>query len=730
MNAMTEQTYRPIILSKYTAVLKSCRNLISSEDIRLIRKAFKIAIQNETEASELNYQEIVRILDITLIITQEIGLGRTSIICAMLHKTVEKEMITLEQIREMFGEKVEQIIKGLKDISHIYATQRIVNSENFRKLLLSFAEDIRVQLIFLAEKLYALRQAAQLSEAGQKQLAMETSYIYIPFAHRLGLYNIKSEMEDTALRYANPQIYREIEQKLKESKTAREAYIAEFIAPIAEEMNRRGIKFKMKYRTKTIASILNKMRKSQVEFEEIFDIFAVRFIIDSVGENEKPDCWRVYSIVTDKYTPNPQRLRDWISVPKSNGYESLQTTVLGPGKRWVEVQIRTERMDEIAEKGFAAHWKYKGGSSDSIIENWLNELREILESNNENALELLDDMKINLQDKEVHVFTPKGDLITLQAGATLLDFAYAIHTNIGSKCVGGIVNHRNETLKYILKNGDQVSIITAANQQPKADWLSFTVTSKARNKIRQYLNEEINHQADIGKETLMRRLKNWKIEFNDEVIRKLMQHYKYKFALDLYHGIAIGKHDPSEIKEILTQVEEKPAPVVPPKDIKVVRPKKIDEDVLLIDKNVDNVEYKFARCCNPVYGDDIIGFVSIGEGIKVHRRQCKNALELVRRYPYRIVKTRWTNDGATSYQTVLNLTGKEDGNIINKITELIAKDPHATLRAISINAAEGVFDGNITVLIDNTEHLSQLISRLKHLEGVVRVNRHDSMLEY
>ena len=356
-------------------------------------------------------------------------------------------------------------------------------------------------------------------------------------------------------------------------------------------------------------------------------------------------------------------------------------------------------------------------------------MREILESNNENALELLDDMKINLQDKEVHVFTPKGDLITLQAGATLLDFAYAIHTNIGSKCVGGIVNHRNETLKYILKNGDQVSIITAANQQPKADWLSFTVTSKARNKIRQYLNEEINHQADIGKETLMRRLKNWKIEFNDEVIRKLMQHYKYKFALDLYHGIAIGKHDPSEIKEILTQVEEKPAPVVPPKDIKVVRPKKIDEDVLLIDKNVDNVEYKFARCCNPVYGDDIIGFVSIGEGIKVHRRQCKNALELVRRYPYRIVKTRWTNDGATSYQTVLNLTGKEDGNIINKITELIAKDPHATLRAISINAAEGVFDGNITVLIDNTEHLSQLISRLKHLEGVVRVNRHDSMLE-
>lgn len=726
---MTEQEYKPVILNKYTAILKSCRNLITKEDIRQIRNAFKIAIQNEAKAEKLNYREIIRILDITLIITQEIGLGRTSIICAMLHKTVEQDLLTPEQIREMFGEKVWQIIRGLKDISHIYATQRIVDSENFRKLLLSFAEDIRVQLIFLAEKLYALRQAATLSEKEQQQLAKETSYIYIPFAHRLGLYNIKSEMEDLALRYSNSKIYREIEQKLNESKSAREAYIAEFIAPIVEELNRRGIKFKVKYRTKTIASILNKMRKSQVEFEEIYDIFAVRFIIDSTGEDEKPDCWRVYSIVTDKYTPNPRRLRDWISVPKSNGYESLQTTVLGPNNRWVEVQIRTERMDEIAEKGFAAHWKYKGGSSDTIIENWLNELREILESNQKNAIELLDDMKIDLSDKEVHVFTPKGDLITLQAGATLLDFAYAIHTNVGCKCVGGIVNQRNETLKYVLKNGDQVAIITSANQQPKADWLNFTVTSKARNKIRQYLNEEVNHQADIGKETLMRRLKNWKIEYNDEVVRRLMQHYKYKFALDLYQGIAIGKHDPAEIKEILTaQPEEKSLPT-PPKDIKVSRPKKVDEDVLLIDKNVDNVDYKFARCCNPVYGDDILGFVSIGEGIKVHRKQCKNAVELVRRYPYRIVKTQWTNDGATSYQTVLNLTGKGEGNIITKITELISKDPHATLRAISINSAEGIFDGNITVLIDNTEHLSQLISRLKHIEGVIKVNRHDSMLE-
>ena len=729
MQTLTEPEYRNAIREKYGEVLKSCRNLVTQEDIRQVRRAFDIALKNETSAEKLNYREILRILDITLIITQEIGLGRTSVICALVHKPVEKDLLPLDEVRQMFGDKVWQINKGLKDISHIYATQKIVDSENFRKLLLSFAEDIRVQLIFLAEKLYALRQAEYLTEAEQQELAKETSYIYIPLTHRLGLYNIKSEMEDRALRYSNPKIYREIEQKLQESKDAREAYITEFATPIREELDRRGIKYKMKYRTKTIASILNKMRKSQVEFEEIYDIFALRFIIDSTGENEKPDCWRVYSIVTDKYVPNPRRLRDWISVPKSNGYESLQTTVLGPRNRWVEVQIRTERMDEIAEKGFAAHWKYKGGTSDSILENWLNELREVLESPESNAIDLLDDMKINLQDKEVHVFTPKGDLITLQAGATLLDFAYAIHSNIGNKCVGGTVNGKNETLRYVLKNGDQISVMTASNQQPKADWLNFAITSKARNRIRQFLNEELNHQADIGKEMLARRLKNWKIDYSEELVRKLMQHYRYKFALDLYHGIATGKHDLGEIKDILTRPEEKQPAVQPHRDIKVEQPKKAVEDVLLIDKNVDNVDYKFARCCNPVYGDDIIGFVSIGEGIKVHRRQCKNAVELMRRYPYRIVNTQWTNDGATSYQTILNLMGKDDPNIITKVTEVIGKDPHAKLRGISVNSAEGIFDGHITVLIDNTEHLEQLISRLKHITGVMKVNRQDSMLE-
>lgn len=725
--------YSPLVGEKFAAIRKSCRNLLSEENQAQAEKAFRIALHGgltddgQTNTRTLPEEEVNRLLDTALIVTSEIGLGRTSLICVLLHDTYVREEITKAQTATLFGAQVALILEGLKGISHIYATQRVVNSENFRKLLLSFAQDIRVQLIFLAEKLYALRRADSLAPEQQKAIANETDYVYIPFAHRLGLYNIKSEMEDLTLRYTNPDVYAEISRKLTESKAAREKYIAQFIAPIAEELERRGIKFKSKYRTKTIASILNKMKKKQVEFEEIYDIFAVRFIIDSEGENEKADCWRVYSIVTDKYTPNPQRLRDWISVPKSNGYESLQTTVLGPNNRWVEVQIRTNRMDEIAEQGFAAHWKYKGGNSDAAIENWLNELRDILESPEENAIELLDDLKIDLQDKEVHVFTPKGDLITLPAGATLLDFAYAIHTNVGAKCVGGKVNQRNETIRYKLHNGDQVSIQTLSTQQPKADWLNIAITSKARNKIRQCLNEEINHQAEIGKEMLERRLKNWKIDLTDDVVRRLMKHYKYKFALDLYQGIATGKHDPAEIKEVLQSEEEKTAPQ-PSKDVRI-RPKSVADDVLVIDKNVNNVDYKFARCCNPVYGDRIVGFVSIGEGIKVHRAQCKNAIDLQRRYPYRIVQAQWTNEGATSYQTILAITGKDEPGIVNKITELIGKDPKVTMRAISVQSDGGLFEGHVTLLIDTAEHLDQLISMLKHLPCVQKVFRQDSFVE-
>ena len=727
---MSESAAIQEVKSKYRALLKSCRNIVTEQDIQVVRKAFDAVRESEGGLRRVTEEDLIRLLDIGLIVTSEIGLGRTSVICVMLHPLVEAGGVADEEIRSAFGDKVAQILQGLRDINRIYREHPVVNSDSFRKLLLSFAEDVRVQLIFLAEKLYELRHAEGLSAEQRKKLVQETDYIYIPFAHRLGLYNIKSEMEDRALRYREPEVYERISRKLEGTKEVREKYIAAFIAPIVEELNKRGIKFKVKWRTKTIASILNKMRKKQVEFEEIYDIFAVRFILDSRGPEEKADCWRVYSIVADKYTPNPQRLRDWISVPKSNGYESLQTTVLGPKNRWVEVQIRTERMDEIAETGFAAHWKYKGGSSDKAIEEWLAELREILESPEVGAVDLLDDIKINLQDKEVHVFTPAGDLKTLPAGATLLDFAYAIHTAIGSKCVGGKVNQRNETLRYVLKNGEQVSILTSNNQQPSADWLNIAVTSKARNKIRQFLTEHSRAQATMGKEMLARRFKNWKIELTDEVIHRLQQHYKYKFAIDLYQAIAEEKLDMAEIKDFITKDKEEESPVsIPREEVRVTAATSISKDVLLIDKNVNNVEYKFAHCCNPVFGDDIVGFVSIGEGIKIHRKQCKNALDLQRRYPYRIVEAQWTNEGAASYQTVLSILGREDAGMVSKISEIIAKDPKVTLRGLSINSNGGMFDGQITVLVNNTEHLAQLISQLKRIPGVMRVSRHDSVKE-
>lgn len=711
------------ILNLYREVLRSCRNLLSSEDIRHIRKAFDRAYPQAGHADKAldRADELISILEITLIATKEIGLGKTSVICCLLYKTVQNDPASMETIKKEFGETVATILKGLKEISNINASQKIVNSENFRKLLLSFSEDIRVQLIFLAEKLYFLRKASEIGPEFGKQIAGETEFVYLPLAHKLGLYNIKSEMEDLCLRYTQPKTYADIERKLANTHRERETYIAKFVSPIKASLTDKNIKFKLKYRTKTVASILNKMRTKQVEFEEIYDIFAVRLILESDGKDEKADCWKAYSIVTDIYTPNPRRLRDWISVPKSNGYESLQTTVLGPDNRWVEVQIRSERMDDIAEKGFAAHWKYKGGSSDTIIEKWLNELREILESDSKDAIDLLDDMKINLKDKEIFVFTPKGDLIKLPAGATILDFAYSIHTDIGNKCMGGIVNGKNETIRYALKSGDQVGIITAPNQQPNADWLNFAITTKARNKIRQYINEYINHYAEEGKETLSRKLKNWKIEFSDEIIRKLKTHYKYKFALDLYNAIGAGKHDFKEIKNLLLKEEENP--VRPPKEIKVVEPVKEYDDVLLIDKTVDNVEYKFAKCCNPVFGDEIIGFVSIGEGIKIHRRQCKNAEELEKRYPYRIVKTDWTTAGDRLYPANIVITGKEDGNILQEVTGLLTKDGNVKLKAINMKSEDGELRGDIIVMIDNSSHLEQIIKNLRRIPGITKASR-------
>ena len=725
MNAMTEQTYRPIILSKYTAVLKSCRNLISSEDIRLIRKAFKIAIQNETEASELNYQEIVRILDITLIITQEIGLGRTSIICAMLHKTVEKEMITLEQIREMFGEKVEQIIKGLKDISHIYATQRIVNSENFRKLLLSFAEDIRVQLIFLAEKLYALRQAAQLSEAGQKQLAMETSYIYIPFAHRLGLYNIKSELEDLALMHLEPDDYEYIRKRLNETAAERGVFIRRFVRPIEEKMRHLGFKYHLKSRTKSIYSIWRKMKRMRIGFDEVFDLFAIRIIIDCPQEQEKAQCWAIYSIVTDFYTPNPDRMRDWISIPKSNGYESLHTTVVSNEGRWVEIQIRSERMDEVAERGVAAHWRYKGVSGGTMgTEEWFTKLREIMETTQPQEIAQKFDAK--LSSGEIFVFTPNGDLRKLSEGATVLDFAFDIHTNLGATCVGGKVNHRNVSFREVLRNGDIVEILTSKTQKPKADWLNIVTTSKARNKIRAYMREEQAKAASLGREELERKIKNWKLSITmDDAVMVLSKYYKLRTGTELYGQIAQQKIILPDIKEILTRhlngTLDDGHPLKAPSAAKIVSD---NDDALIIDNSLSNIEYKLAKCCNPIFGDEIFGFTTINSGITIHRQDCPNAQRLKERYPYRVLPARWQQNAAKgAFVATVRIQAEDATGLVNKIAEVINRDLKINIRSMSLNSSGGMLSGLINIEVTGTQLVDAVVYSLMRIKGVQKVFR-------
>lgn len=716
------------IFRKYRSLLKGGRNIVSTKDMSIVRKAFNMALENNEDTNgKLDYDEVEKSLDIGLIIVNEIGLGRSSIICSLIYNVVVDSNIQIENIEKLFGKTVAKIIAGLIRVTEVYENHEIVYSDNFRKLLLSFAEDVRVQLIFLAQKLYEIRRVELLNEDQKLSLAKEVEYIYIPFAHRLGLYAIKSEMEDRVLRVTQKEIYAEIERKLTESSEEREKYIKKFVDPLVKLLDEEGLKYRIKARTKSVASILNKMKKKQVEFEEVYDIFAIRVILDSEGKKEKIDCWKTYSIIADLYMPNPNRLRDWITVPKANGYESLQTTVMGPDKKWVEVQIRTVRMDEIAEKGFAAHWKYKGGSSEKATEKWLSDLREVLESSDSEGFDLMDSFKVDLFSKEVYVFTPTGELKQLPAGASIIDFAYSIHTDIGDKCVGGKVNQKNVPLRYILKNGDTVSVITSNNQQPKSDWLNYVVTSKAKNKIRQILKEEQYRVAEIGKEALTRRLKNWKIENNDELIRKLMTNYKYKLAVDLYADIANEVIDFSEIKEIITK--EIDVPETDNIDLVPVSSVSNNTDVLVVDDKISNVEYKFANCCNPVFGDDIVGFVSIGDGIKIHRRNCKNAMDLINRYPYRIVDAKWTNEGNSSYQAVLLILGNDEIGLVSNISSLISKDFRVQMRSISISSDSGFFEGKITLLINNSDHLTHLITKLRNIKGVTKVTRYDTVEE-
>jgi len=715
------------ISSGYRALLKAAGNNVSGKDFIKIRRALDLA----TEACEggttiTGESKILHALSVARIVAGEIGLGLTSIVTALLHDSYNKLDISEKDLEKEFGKKVVEILKGFSRVTEIDSMQSSYQAENFRKLLLSLADDVRVILIKLVERLEYMRNLDMAFEKDKLPLASETYFLYAPLAHRLGFYNIKSEMEDLAVKYLEPEQYNLVESRLKQTTASRNRLIREFSAPLQKKLKTNGFKFTIKSRTKSIHSIMLKMKKQGVEFEEVFDLFAVRIILDSDVETEKSDCWRAYSVVTDLYQPNPSRLRDWISVPKSNGYESLHTTVIGPRGKWVEVQIRSVRMDEIAEKGLAAHFKYKGIKGEGGLDTWLTKMREILESPEKDDGAFFDQVRSGLYTDEIFVFTPKGDLRQLPAGATVLDFAFDIHTAVGASCVGGKVNGKNVTIRHILQNGDHVDIIRSKNQKPKRDWLSFVVTNKAKAKIKQVLNEEKATSAAEGKEILMRRLKNWKIPFGDTIIQQLISHYNLKTAQDLYFQINTGKLELLDLKEILQNgTPSEPAlPVLLPAEKEVKESKDTQfSDFLLIEDRIEGLDYRLAKCCNPVFGDSIFGFVTISEGIKIHRRGCPNAHNLMARYPYRVLTAQWTKTkGSPSFIASVKITGVEDIGIVNKIADIIAKY-NVSVRTFNYSMNDGLFEGVLNIFVPNNDVLYGIIKKIHSIKGVLKAIR-------
>ncbi len=727
---------RKEILNKYRGLLRVCRRCIGNDDIKQIRKAFNIALTTHIEKTrDSGDPYIFHPIAVARIAVEEIGLGATSITAALLHETVKEGTNSFEDIEKSFGKPVRNIVEGLTKMSGISAMNTSLQAENFRKLLLTISTDVRVILLKLADRVENMRNLEHSSAERQLQTSSETFYLYAPLAHRLGLYTLKSEMEDLAMKYTNPEIYVDIQTKLRNTTASRNRFIREFTEPIKQELAKQGFDFEIKGRTKSVYSIWNKMKKQQAEFKEVYDIFAIRIILDTEERNEKAYCWRVYSVVTDFYQPNTNRMRDWISVPKSNGYESLHTTVVGPGGKFVEVQIRTRRMDEVAEKGLAAHWKYKGDVPDKGLADWLSHIREIIENPDASALEFVDNFKLNLYNEEVFVFTPKGDLKRFPAGATVLDFAFDIHTDVGSACVGAKVNGKNVPIKHLLQNGDQISILTSKNQKPKIDWLTWVVTAKAKTKIKQSLKESRQVDSDAGKELLGRRLKNWKIDFPDRIKTKVLKNYKVKTSFDFYYLIGTGRIEPSDVKELILKLENKeneqgksiPEHSTESEEDTRTAPVEKNADILIIDKSLNNIDYKFAPCCNPVFGDPIFGFVSVAEGIKIHRLSCPNAPSMLSRYDYRIVKARWTNTTENStFQVMIRLSGIDEVGIVNKISDVVSKDLKMTLRSISIDSTDGMFEGVIRVIVRNKSQLDLLLHKLTRVKAVLKAARLDN----
>ncbi len=711
----------------YRRLLEATSDIREKNDIRLLRSIILQDPDNEVYKAP-QFKSILHSIEIALIVADEISMSRTAIICAFLYETIQRRPELQWKVREAFGESVMPICQGLIKVGELYNKNTSIEDENFRKLLFSFAQDVRVILIILADRLNVMRHLKSYTLEDQKRIGLEVAHLYAPMAHRMGLYTIKSEMEDLAMKFTNNEVYLSIAKKLNETKQRREAYIAEFIRPINQALTSTDLRYEIKGRTKTISSIYNKLCKTHADLESIYDLFAIRVIIDCDLKEEKAQCWRVYSMITDMYQPNPVRLKDWISVPKGNGYESLHITVMGPENRWVEVQIRTKRMDEIAEKGFAAHWKYKGIKTEESMEMWLANIREVLENPELSSVDFIDDFKLNLYDKEVFAFTPKGDLRRLAKGSTVLDFAYDIHTNIGSHCVGAIVNERNVSIKYVIQNGDQVSILTNPKQEPKQDWLNFVVTAKAKNKLRQALKEQLFSQSEMGRELLARRLKNWKMELSDALLSQLTKAFGYKDLHIFLCDVGNEKISAIQIKDFIESQRERVEEVhsVSAENYHLIEPpekvKTNNSGVLMLDKTLSDVDYTMAKCCKPIFGDNVFAFCST-TGVKIHRCGCPNESELRRKFPYRIIEAKWSGTEGNLLPVTLRVTGSDDIGIVTNITQIINKNADFKLRSITVNSTEGGFEGDVTVLVSSTDLLKSLVKKITAVHGVYSVTR-------
>ena len=721
------------------ALYQQVRDLVSDALIEGDEERMRHYLMNAIEHHQIHrnvfgLNPILLGFQTALLVVEEIGLRRDAVIAILLRPSVEEGYLTADDVQADFGESVARILRGLQRIQQLYKKNPIIESENFRNLLLSFAEDMRVILIMIADRVNLMRQIRDVSpevSSQKKEVSQEAAYLYAPLAHKLGLYKLKSELEDLSLKYLEHDAYYHIKDKLSETKKSRDAYIEHFIKPIEERLKEAGLVFHIKGRTKSIHSIWQKMKKQKCPFEGVYDLFAIRIIIDTPIEKEKMHCWQAFAIVTSMYQPNPKRLRDWLSVPKSNGYESLHITVLGPDQKWVEVQIRTERMDEVAERGVAAHWRYKGVKSDAGMDEWLTNIRSMLETSD--GLEAMDQFKMDLYEDEVFVFTPKGDLYKFPKGATVLDFAYHIHSNIGNQCTGARINGKVVTFRQQLQSGDQVEIMTSASQKPKQDWLNVVKTSRAKSKIRLALKETQVKEGLFAKEMLERKFKNRKLEMEDSIMQVLIRKLGFKEVSDFYRQIADGTLDVNHVIDRYIELQQGDQPVIGNNvaesaanfvlDETRLPSNAIQDDVLVIDKNLKGIDYQLARCCQPIYGDKVFGFVTVTGGIKIHREDCPNAPELRKRFGYRIVKAKWSGKGASQYAITLRVIGNDDIGIVNNLTSIISKDEKLILRSINIDSNDGLFSGNLTIMIDDNTRLEALLRKLRTVKGVKQVER-------